>query len=198
MGILQSVESFLPLTVISAVGLFFLKEVMEFFKKRSEKLRKIRAYKILIAEELQKNAWTIKQLKSLMRDIEDDSFEALTFSKNSVGEYRVYIRREDGGGGSTVLPVVHTSIFDKAVVEIAAIDSSLFEVAKVAYEHFAEVRHIRDSVITISEDEDRAEFLKSLPFYASEKLDAAEEASKLLFKACAGTEMPKHKLRSFA
>lgn len=198
MEILKSLENYLPITVISAVGLFALKEVGELFKRRAEKSRKVSAYKILIAEELQKNAWTIKHLKSLMHDIGDEPFKSLTFAKDVVGEYRIFVKRVDGDGGSTVLPVVHTAIFDKGVVEIASLDSSLFNVAKNAYEDLAEVRHIRNSVLTLAEDTVRAEFITGLPGYAMSKLDAAEASVNALFKACTGVDISKHKLRSFA
>jgi hypothetical protein len=198
LSLLQGVENFLPVTVVSAIGLFFLKEVVEFFKKRSERLRKIKAYKILISEELLKNAWTIRQLRELMREIDDEVFERLAFTKAATGEFRVIVHRIYGRPHSTILPVVHTSIFDKAVVEVAAIDSALFEMAKETYGFLAEIRHVRDSILNFAENESIAHFVKGLPLYAKIKLDEAEASSKSLFKLCTGDQMAEPKIRSFA
>lgn len=52
---LQSkIDSILPVSVLAAVVLFIVKEVVEFFKRFSERKRKISAYKILLCEELEK------------------------------------------------------------------------------------------------------------------------------------------------
>lgn len=198
MGVFHSVENFLPITVVSAIGLFFLKEIVEYFKKRAERGRKITAYKILISEELSKNAWTIRKLKEFMREIDDDVFQGLAYVKNALGEFQIQVHRQYGEPGSLNLPTVHTAIFDKAVVDIAAIDSNFFEMARNAYEHLAEVKHIRNSILNFAEDKSIELFLKGLPSYANSRLDEAEASSKILFKWCTGKEMDKPKLRSFA
>ncbi|WP_164352753.1 hypothetical protein [Pseudomonas viridiflava] len=198
MSIIHSMENLLPVTVVSAIALFFLKEIVEFFKKKSERERKINAYKVLVSEELLKNAWTIKQLRDFSREIQDDVFEKMTFSKNARGEFRILIYREYCEPRSVALPVVHTAIFDKAVVDIAALDSRLFQMSRDFYEHLAEVKHIRDSILNFAEDESMAKFIKGLPSYANSKLDDAEASSKALFKWCTGKEMERPKLRSFA
>ena len=198
MGVFQGVENFLPITVVSAIGLFFLKEIFEYFKKRAERKRKISAYKILISEELLKNAWTIKQLKSFMREIDDDVFEGMAYVKSALGEFQIQISRQYGESRSFVLPIVHTAIFDKAVVDMAAIDSEFFEMARAAYEHFAEVKHICNTVLNFAEDKSIESFIKTLPAYANGKLDDADASLKVLFKWCTGKDMEKPKLRSFA
>ncbi|HHQ6565617.1 TPA: hypothetical protein ACSTJX_000413 [Serratia fonticola] len=56
-------SSFLPITVIFAIGLFILKEVVEFIKKHKANNRKVFAMKRLFSRECEKNLWTIKILK---------------------------------------------------------------------------------------------------------------------------------------
>ena len=56
---LKDLGEYLPATVVVTILLFLIKEFLECLRKRSERIRKISAIKILIAEELERNHWAL-------------------------------------------------------------------------------------------------------------------------------------------
>ncbi len=192
----SNIVSIVPISVMAAVALFFVKETVEFFKRKRERERKISAYKTLISEELRKNAWTIGELREMCADVGRESFKSISYSKNSSGTEKITFTHQEGGNYSVLWPV-HTSVFDKVVVDLAAIDEDLFKSAKATYEYLAEVRHIRQQFINFSEDESIKHFVKGLSDYGQKILDNSEAALRKLFKECTGTELSEHKLRSY-
>ncbi|UVM01981.1 hypothetical protein LOY41_12035 [Pseudomonas atacamensis] len=194
---LQSkIDSILPVSVLAAVVLFIVKEVVEFFKRSSERKRKISAYKILLCEELQKNLWTLNYLTSICHAINDEHFTGISYRRTSSGSEQivVHVGREGEYGP---LWNVYTSIFDKAVVDLAVIDKKLFEKSKVTYECLAEAGHIRNSIIRISEDKLLEEYVESFPEYALNVLKEAVTALDVLYIECAGKKLDRPKLRSY-
>ncbi|QJP95459.1 hypothetical protein C6Y56_12960 [Pseudomonas fluorescens] len=194
---LQSkIDSILPVSVLAAVVLFIVKEVVEFFKRSSERKRKISAYKILLSEELEKNLWTLNYLTSICHAIGDEHFTGISYRRTSSGseQIAVHVGRQGGYGP---LWNVYSSIFDKAVVDLAVIDKKLFEKSKIAYECLAEARHIRNSIVRLCEDESLNEYVHTFPEYALGILREAVDALDILYVACAGKKLDRPKLRSY-
>lgn len=194
---ISTVESFLPLTVVSAISLFFVKEVSELIKKRSEKKRKITAYKILIAEELLKNAWTIKLYRDVFSKVGGLGFNNLRYEKKASGDERLTLSH-NAGSVSVILSHVHTAIFDRSVVEIAALDRKFFELAKGAYQSLAEIKFLRSMIINFADDQENSGHIDGLQVWGNQKLDDAETTIGELYRLCTGYEMNSHKVRSFA
>tara|TARA_R110001599_G_scaffold305926_4_gene512349 strand:- start:570 stop:794 length:225 start_codon:yes stop_codon:yes gene_type:complete len=59
----------IPITVISAISLFVIKEITEVIRKRNASQRKISAIKCLLAEEIEINYWAWKNLVSLAKTV---------------------------------------------------------------------------------------------------------------------------------
>lgn len=192
---LKLVESALPLTVVFAIVLFFTKEGIEFFKRRSERRRKVAAYKMLLAEESMKNAFTIKTLSSVFWALVDPDLESLKVSKKSNGQLAAEFSFPYGSRGGSVIPVVHTAIFDKSIVDLAVIDKEFFFIAKDAYEDLAHVDNCRDQISSLDTTEGDL-MLESLARYALDVLSRSDESLQRLYLMCAGQEL-ECKVRSF-
>lgn len=191
---LKVVESYLPVTVLSAIGLFITKEIVEIFKRRGEKKRKITAYKSLIAEECMKNAWTLKSLGSHVRSLSDPDLCKVVLESTSYGDILMCVHDAGSGGGSPIVDV-HSKIFEKTVVDMAVIDSELFTHCKNAYEELANVTNCLNQLREFSGKNDLLH-LKGLAAYSKSVLEAAELDLQVLFKFCTGKELS-HKVRSF-
>ena len=194
---LQSkIDSILPVSVLAAVVLFIVKEIVEFFKRSSERKRKISAYKILLSEEVEKNLFTLNYLISICHAIGDEHFTGISYRRTPSGseQLAVHVGREGGYGP---LWNVYSSIFDKTVVDLAVIDKKLFEKSKNTYECLAEARHIRNSIIRICEDELFNEYVKSFPRYGLGVLKVAVDALDILYVECTGRKLDRPKLRSY-
>lgn len=189
------IESVLPVTALCAIVLFAVKEVLELQKKNREKKRKLAAYKLLLAEEIMKNAFTIQTLRGYFRFVLDGSFRTLEIKKHESGFVSVACIRQDGGGGGGSLPLVHTAFFDKSIVELAVLDMNFFMAANVSYESLADVENCREQLVRYVSESDM-ETLQRLSWYALEKIDDADEKVKKLYRFCSDGEM-KVKVRSF-
>jgi hypothetical protein len=79
--------SILPITVVAAIILFVTKEVFEFFRRRSERSRRLSAIKLLLAEEIEKNHWAHASMFRALEDIKElsESFPD--------AEYRLHVAR---------------------------------------------------------------------------------------------------------
>lgn len=187
-------ELYLPVTVLCAIGLFLTKEVVEYWKKRSEKKRKVAAYKMLIAEECMKNSWAIKSLRSHIRSLEHSDLRSVRIESTSYG---LILECCFDGGSLVSSPIVnvYTAIFEKNVVDLAVIDGELFSHAKNAYESLAEVTSCLHQLREFASKNDLLH-LQGLADYSSEIVDDAEVDLKSLFKYCTNEELS-HKLRSF-
>ena len=190
------IDSILPVSVLAAVVLFIVKEIVEFFKRSSERKRKISAYKILLSEELEKNLWTLNYLISVCHAIGDEHFTGISYRRTSSGaeQVAVHVGREGDYGP---LWNVYSSVFDKAVVDLAVIDKKLFEKSKTTYECLAEARHIRNSIIRICEDELLHEYVETFPEYGLGVLREAVNAIDILYVECVGKKLDRPKLRSY-
>lgn len=184
-----------PITVVVAVFLFFFKEIVEFFKKRSEKTRKISAYKILIAEEMSKNAWTIFILRKAVDRLCDPAL-AVEVLKGSDGSTHVKTSKEKDYTTGIILPF-HSSIFDKHIVDLAVVDKMFFLRVKETYQKIAETKAAINTILEICMNPvlnaARNVVVKDLVGL----IDSAEVHIKETFTLCTGRQLDSHKPISF-
>lgn len=165
-----------PITVVTAIFLFFVKELFELYRRVMNDRRKLSAIKNLLAVEIEKNSWTLKNLKTQLEEIKnnpDSSIFEVVLGKNELPRF-VY-KRNDGRGGSSPIFKVSSTIFDKVIIELAVLAPKVFELAEQAYEGVAEVQHIRTSLIenlTNKEQETPEEFIASFAEYGIEVLNS--------------------------
>ncbi|MBS3184500.1 hypothetical protein JIQ88_05405 [Pseudomonas sp. PCH44] len=191
---LGAVESYLPVTALCAITLFFTKEIVEIFKRRGEKKRKLTAYKSLIAEECMKNSWVLKSLRSHVRSLGDPDLRKVVLESTSYGDILIFIHDAGSGGGSPIVDV-HSKIFEKTVVDIAVVDRELFNHSKKAYEGLANVTNCLNQLREFAGKNDLLH-LTGLAEYSKSVLEEAEVELKALFRFCTKKELS-HKIRSF-
>lgn len=199
-----SLTDFVPITVISAVLLFVLKEIIELIRKSKAKKRKKKAFRALIAEEIERNHWALRSLKSILGDIQSEHGEPnsetifyIVFTKEGRPLFR-YKRdpSEDFASGCPV-PDVSRDRFNQLLTDIAENDEKLYELCRSAYDQVAELEHIRSSLIEhLSTEEDGRDWLLSgFVEYGIETLDDALPALEALYKECTNGPLKKAKLR---
>jgi hypothetical protein len=195
-GQLLVLSNAFPITVVAAIILFVVKEIVELIKKTREKSRKISAYKALIAEELLKNAWSLKALKRLCLELQDPTLREIEYKKSASETERVIVRTTENEH-VTFFWKIHTAAFEKIMTDLAVSNSKLFRSATDVYSLLAEVKHVRESIIDFSEFEMPKHMISGLGDYGNDTLDEAIAAVKSVYKIYTGQELVGHKLRSY-
>jgi len=191
-----NVENILPVTVVAAISLFALKEIIEFFKRRGERKRKVTAYEQLLLEELRKNAWTVSSLKDMCQLVAEPDFVGISYYKSSAGSEKIRFNMGSHSESNALWPV-HTSVFEKLYVGLAETDKDLFTAVSAVYEKFAEAKHVRDHFINFSEDDEIKHFVKGLNSYGTTRLEECELAMDALCRRITGGPLSEQKLRSY-
>ena len=195
-------SSLLPATVFVAIAIFFIKEILEQLRKYQIRKREILAIKKMLADEIEKNNYTVSTLRRTLVKIKDENVKyEVSLNRTPSGALRVEFKKEDDDYGSSwPIPTVSRTIFDKIFVQLASLDIELFEFAKNAYESLAEVEHVRNSLIDSLEAQEwhPEGYLEGFAEYGIDELvDSYINLSKL-YKECTGLDLDKHKLRSYA
>ncbi|WBL72407.1 hypothetical protein [Serratia liquefaciens] len=196
---LKEDSSFLPITVIFAIGLFFLKEVFEFVKKHKANNRKIFAMKRLFSRECEKNLWTVKILRRVLSEINEEYENGkevkLKFSEHEQGY--VYIYKDDGSMSGLSITKTRRELMDKNLMEAAVSSEALFKKLEGACDALAELEHIRDSFLNIenSSKEFGNPLLAGFLGYALEEILTIQQSLNDLYKYCTGNELENARLR---
>lgn len=185
-----------PITVVAAIVLFVIKELVELIKKTRDKSRKISAYKALIAEELLKNAWSLKTLKRLCLELQDPDLKAIEYRKSESGTERVIVRTNEGEHVNYFWKI-HTAAFEKVMTDLAVSNAQLFQSAADVYSLLAEAKHVRESIIDFSAFEMPRHLIRGLGDYGNSTLEKADISVKKVYREYTGKELVGHKLRSY-
>ncbi|MGO4389230.1 hypothetical protein AB4Y85_17015 [Microvirga sp. 2YAF29] len=184
--------SLLPVTVVVAISLFVLKEVLEFIKRRRADRRKGQAFRTLLARECEVNHWAQWRLEVTLREVHGDheeGIEAEYIAKELPGGDALWRRKDpDGGYSGGGLPDARTDLMSKLMVEIATIDKKLFTPLEDAYDSLITMRHIRASLlmfVTSKEEEDQMHF-EDFPEYGLSELEGVKEDLDKLYRECTG------------
>ncbi|MBY6157249.1 hypothetical protein [Pseudooceanicola nitratireducens] len=200
-GILEQLAhagKLLPITVVVAIVLFVVKEGLEARRRLKANERKRKAVRRLIADEIERNHWTIKRLRDGVSEIEshilkDDS--ALMIRASAIGER--YFRREEGGQMAMQFPIgrVHAEALSSNLLALAEIDEAIFEEALKASDALKELDHVLKSMIEhLSNDNDRG-FLKGFADYAKRKIADCEKTLQGFYKNVTSRALEEHRVR---
>ena len=176
----------LPTTVVAAILLFVLRELLEILRARRVGNRRRIALRTLLAKECELNDWAIRRLREEIQDAEDSRAAAgvqlsVIVSRDGQSIYR----REslDRGVRQWVIPHVRKAALESNLLEIATLDKQLFTLAEQAYGALSRIEQIRDSFIhRVTYDPDR------LPDFCNPaigELNAAFTTLSKLQDACA-------------
>lgn len=152
-ALMDLITQYLPITAFVAIVVFFLKEFLEFLRKRRERKRKIGAMKILLSEEIEKNHWAFKQMFSALdslKETREASPEArfrLLVTRDGHEHFRVRKEQDGAFESGHPIPKFVFSMYEKLLPSLAELDSKLFEATKGAYEELIELAHFRNILV---------------------------------------------------
>lgn len=199
---MDSLLSIIPITVISAVFLFILKELVEGIRRYRGELRKKQALRALLARECELNNWTIKSIQHIVEDIRDESAlnnrTQFGFIFPKSGKVLFRVKHPDSGykSGSS-LGEIHREVMNKNLLDVATLDKKLYSVMQPAYDAVAELEHVRQSLIyyVAPEDDQDKMHLEGFTHYALSRLNDVYEKLASLYKECTGKHLETHRLR---
>lgn len=192
----------LPATVVVAIVLFLIKEILEQLRKYQGHKRQVDAVKQMLSDEIEKNNYTVGTLRRTLIKIKDehDKYE-ITLNMKPSGSLRIEFKEDkESYGPGWPIPNISRTVFDKTYVQLASLDKELFDKAKDAYESLSEAEHVRNSLIDNIEAPhiEGDGFLVSFAEYGIEELVTVYLNLAKLYKECTGRELDKNKLRTFA
>jgi hypothetical protein len=192
-------ENILPPTVIAAATIFALREILEIIRKSRARSRKIKAYKSILAEELERNFWTWKSLRSSVKWLQEYRDVDIGVTHKVVatpgGAQYLESRYDDGSlSSSTKLPNAYRGAFERVLLGLAEESEKLYALASTAYDEISDLAHIRSGLIDQLGSENDAH-LDGFLDYAAKSLDSAIGPIKDLYRECTGKELEQYKLR---
>ena len=202
----EAISGIVPVTVIAAVLLFFVKELLEILRRKAGENRKKKAYRVLLGEELERNHWTYKTLLRLLDSIEGEieHCDRPVFYVHYTKEGKEYFRsksdpKQKGFSGGPI-PPVYLERYNQLLADVAVLDKKLFPLTRSAYESIIELRHMRESFINILNDEDKElfeknELLRGFIDYVKSDKDEIYASMDQLYQECTGMQLTKAKLR---
>ena len=141
----------LPIPVFFAVVLFFLREMLDLIKNRQIRLRKLSAYKLLIAEELELNHGSYHSLKSIFEELENtkDEWDGAYYEAKFKESGNLYVHVTLDGDLKMASPARQASLkqHDQLLVSIAEIDNEFYIKLRKAYLKVVELEHLYNSLI---------------------------------------------------
>lgn len=203
---INTVQTILPLTVIAAIILFFIKEVIEWVRRHKAASRKKVALSSLLARECELNHWSIKSMRKIIETIRDESAvnTDAKFHFTTLKSGKILFRAMESDSDFIIgmpLAKTHNELMSKNLLEVATLDKGLYAAMQPAYDAIADMEHIRQSLIYYVEPEDELgkqyhkEHLEGFIDYALSELENAYQRLNLLYKVCTGEELSSHKMR---
>lgn len=189
-----------PFTVLVAIVLFVTKEVLETIKKWKEKKRKIRAMKLLLAEELELNHWVWKEMQLLVARVQDElklpKGSKFQIKKSKAATERFECIRPNGSVWGQGFPPVHEEQYHKLAVEVASADEQFYALLSKCYKAVAELKHFRNGVYSyIDDDGDENKFREGFTTYVKDGLPDIYNAMNALYEFCTERKLETHRLR---
>jgi hypothetical protein len=194
----QYIESFAPVTVVAAVVLFVAKEGVEVVRRYRARQRKLKAIKVLLTEELERNYWALTTLTDTLKTIgKHIDHEGVFFIRSdATGNLHFRYSARDVGEGGNSIPDVHTEHFDEFLPQVAELDEKFFGQMREGYKLMPELLHIRDSLVAYVSETDPAEKrLDGFYQYGLRVLSDVETQIKPLYKSITGEELVKSRVR---
>jgi hypothetical protein len=203
--LLTGSESFLPITVVVAVTLFLVKEILEYIRKEKAKSRKLNAFKMLIAEELELNFGAFQSIKSTCGALEfnKDKWDGATYEARFKKSGNLYVHATHDGALVLCNPIrkVRMEQYDNLLVDIAELDEDFYLKVKSGYLKVIELEHLHSSLIKGLQANDNDEPFPSnitqsgFLGYALNESERIEPELQKLYKECTGRSKLKARLR---
>ncbi|WP_150410030.1 hypothetical protein [Xanthomonas sontii] len=203
-ALMQNTHSYLPATVVAAIIIFLIKELLELRRRKKERTRKLKAVSLLLAEEIEKNHWAHRSFFSALSSLQksDEGSDKAQFrlhvSRNGTEHLRVKYEPDEEFESGQWIPKFHDEQYKKLLPILAELDENLFKQVNLAYGELAELTHYRDMLVGFLAGEDPGpgleqtrDFLASL---AHEKMDYFKSLNSA-YKAINGEDLKGWRLR---
>ena len=198
LAMLTGAGQYLPITVIAAIVLFFGKELLELSRRRKANARKRLAIRRLIADEIERNNWTIKRLRNGISELEHAIKEprsTLSIRIGVLGER--YLRREIADELVSEFPVgkVHSEALSGSLLELSMIDEQIFDQALEASDATKELDHVLKSMIEFVSSETGSVHLEGFTDYARKEIADCEKMLSDFYRNITGRNLEGHRVR---
>ena len=200
----QNAQTYLPVTVVAAIVIFIIKELLEVRRRKKERKRKLNAIKLLLAEELEKNHWAHHSFFSALSRLQEsngtfpDAKFRLYVSRNGNEHLRMKRDPDEDFESGQWIPKFHDEQYKKLLPTLAELDETLYQKINVAYGELAELTHYRDTLIGFLAGEDPGPGLDSTKYFLAGMTDEkADYFNKLnsAYKAISGKDLKEWRLR---
>ncbi|MDB5445010.1 MAG: hypothetical protein JWQ97_327 [Phenylobacterium sp.] len=187
-------STYSSLAIVVAVLIFITREYLEVRRRRVERAGKLSAIKTLLARNCELNNWTVKSLRAVLEQIQEDFKEAdpPRYSIDMRRDGATYLKVQDAAGGcsSRPLPEVRRQAFEGQLLNVAELDASLLARLEPAVTMVAELEHVRESLVSylLREDEGEAPHFEGFVEFALVALDDAFNSLDALYVACTAHE----------
>jgi hypothetical protein len=174
----------LPIAAITAIILFLLKELFEFYRRWSANTRKLEAIRRFIAAECQRNDFALHRLLNQVEEIDEalSDGRAMEIERRESGAYRLAISDDSGNESSAPVPLIHIVMAEKYLFEAAALNAGLFEDMENNLNFLIDAEHVRNSLIEyVAEDKMH---LPGFAEFAKEELNDAIDSNRELYFRC--------------
>jgi hypothetical protein len=195
-SILNDVGHFLPATVIGAIVLFAVKELIEASRRKKTNARKRQAVRRLIAYEIERNNWTLKNLRRNISSLKDSlEFSGLISSIRTGAHGERYLRSELMGElhSESTIGKVHSEVLSSSLLELAAIDEPIFSEALEAIDALKELDHVLKLMVDIVYN--GGQFLEGYVEYATNEIADCEKTLSDFYKHITGREPKENRIR---
>lgn len=151
----QDISSVFPITVIVAIGLFFVKECAELIKRRRERSRKLRAIKLLMRDEIERNHWAFKVFFNAVSALGDPRHASFRLRVSADGKEHYEMLDENGElVRGAWLPRFHDEQYTRLLLPLAELKEDLFDDVRDLYTEIAELDHYRNLLLSVLQGED--------------------------------------------
>ena len=198
LAILNGVGQLLPVTVIGAIILFIIKELLEAKRREKANARKRRAVRRLIADEIERNNWTIGRLRDGISTIEtamEISGFNLSIRTGTHGER--YLRSELSGKlhSESLIGRVHSEALSSNLLELAIIDEHIFDEALEASDATKELDHVLKLMIEEVSNKDHFMQLVGLADFAKAEIADCERTLSNFYGSITGRNLEGRRIR---
>lgn len=191
-ALVAAFQPLIPITVFVAVGLFLIKEGLEWVKRRRADVRKLGAIKRIVARDLEMNGWVIHCYQNAlgameMLDLDPDQRMRIYSPAGGRPHYEHWEESEgdDAVRSGGLYPAPISANVEKYLLDAATLDRRLLEHMEAASTALAELEHIRLSTMEqIEEPLHREGFVE----YARRELSDVEAELTKLYRYCTGKD----------
>ncbi len=185
----------IPIAVIVAIGIFLLKELLEYIRRERLNGRKLKAIRRFLAAECERNSFAIQKLNENVREVDEAHTHGWKVFVDQLrnGLPRLTIEDDEGHHGSSIIRPIHIEALQKYFFEVASLNPALFEVMEGTLDMLIEAKHVRESLLEYVTDD--PQHLVGFAEYASEELDDALEAIRALYFKCTNEPLAAWRVR---